>query len=78
MKTEKDTWNLSEQIINGYSLRTRKLWVSDVSEFIRRLKEEIENKNAKYGGYSIGELGREIVLEIINRLAGKSLAGEKE
>jgi len=44
-----------------------------LKEFIKDLKEEIINKNAKFGSYSLGDVGRDLAIEIINKLARDKL-----
>ena len=68
---KKEEFNLSEERVfypEGFFYPEK-----DVKEAVKRLKEEIINKNANFGGYSIGSLGKKIVLEKINEIFGKKL-----
>ena len=46
---------------------------NELKQFIKEVLEEIENKDAKFGSYSIGKLGIGIAIRIIKQKAGGNL-----
>lgn len=75
MKTENEEFNLSErekiQFIQGIELNLHYYKISDVKEFIRRLKEELFIE--PFEGSKFAKLSGKECNEIIGSLAGDKL-----